>query len=107
MALNSFFRFGFEKWFPEKIPAPTTPEITIDAKNKSDQSVICEVIEQNYKVIEDSNRLRNSPSDFELQRGNYPIRREFQAYTVVLKNGNSNLISSLKRIGFSVKNSEL
>jgi erythronate-4-phosphate dehydrogenase len=103
MALNNFFRFGLKEWFPHNILAPQVSEIKIDAKDKTEQFVICEAIEHTYKVIEDNERLKNSPDDFELQRGNYPLRREFQAYTIELKNGNSNLTSTLRRIGFNLR----
>jgi erythronate-4-phosphate dehydrogenase len=103
MALNNFFRFGMKEWDPKNISNPANPYFLIDAKGITDQLVICEAIEHTYKVIEDSNRLMNSPGDFELQRGNYPLRREFQTYTLGLKNGNSNLISALKRIGFNLR----
>jgi len=37
-----------------------------------------------YNIIEDDVKLRFDPSLFEKIRGNYPIRREFPAYTVSL-----------------------
>jgi hypothetical protein len=41
-----------------------------------------------------------------LQRGNYPLRREFQAYTIELKNAGPDLKSALRRIGFNIRSSE-
>jgi len=75
-------------------------------KAKLINRLICEAIEHTYKVIDDSNCLKNSPGDFELQRGNYPLRREFQAYTIELKNGNPDLKIALRKIGFNLRISE-
>jgi erythronate-4-phosphate dehydrogenase len=47
-------------------------------------------------------RLRLSPPDFEKLRGDYPIRREFPAYTVELKGGAEKVRQILNELGFRI-----
>jgi erythronate-4-phosphate dehydrogenase len=101
-ALSKYFNLGIDNWFPENIPLPSSPVIVIDAKNKTIQETISEVIEKTYKVKNDDERLRNAPLDFEKQRGNYPVRREFQAYSINLKNGSAELVDRLKELGLKI-----
>ena len=49
-----------------------------------------------YNIEDDDTRLRFSPSDFEKQRGDYPFRREFPAYTVNLKEEQKMSVRCLK-----------
>jgi erythronate-4-phosphate dehydrogenase len=41
-----------------------------------------EYILATYDILADDRRLRESPESFEEQRNNYPVRREFNAYTI-------------------------
>jgi erythronate-4-phosphate dehydrogenase len=50
----------------------------------------------------DDKKLRFSPSDFEKQRGDYGIRREFQAYTIHLKECSKKVQKMLEGLGFKV-----
>jgi erythronate-4-phosphate dehydrogenase len=101
-ALSKYFNLGIDNWFPENIPLPSFPVITINAKNKTVQEAISEVIEKTYEVKSDDERLRKVPQDFEKQRGNYPVRREFQAYSINLKNGSAELVDRLKELGLKI-----
>jgi erythronate-4-phosphate dehydrogenase len=101
-AINSFFRLGLENWKPQSIPSPQNDTINIDCKGLSHQEILCRAIEATYKVNEDNLRLKNSPKDFENQRGNYPIRREFLAYTLNLKNEDKSIVEKLKLLGFNL-----
>jgi erythronate-4-phosphate dehydrogenase len=101
-ALSKFFNLGIDNWFPGKLPLPSLQIIEIDAKGKTEQEILCQAIESTYKVADDDKRLRNNPKDFEKQRVDYPVRREFQAYTVKVKNGTSEMTEKLKRLGFNV-----
>ena len=38
-----------------------------------------------YDPRQDSNRLKSHPEQFELLRGNYPLRREKEAYIISVK----------------------
>ena len=65
-----------------------------------DQEVISEVISATYSIALDDETLRNSPETFEFQRGNYPIRREFQNYSMQLNDCNSEVVNTLVKMGF-------
>ncbi|MDP4202658.1 MAG: 4-phosphoerythronate dehydrogenase PdxB [Bacteroidota bacterium] len=102
-ALSRFFNLSLDKWQPDSIPLPQQSTLlTIDAANKTLSQLFAEVVWATYAITDDNDRLRNAVADFEKQRGNYPIRREFQAYTINLKHGNSQLVDSLKALGFRV-----
>ncbi len=101
-ALSRFFDLGLHNWEPEDIPLPEITEITIDCKHMDVEQVLCEAILATYKVEYDDNRLRASIETFEKQRGDYPLRREFHAYTVNLINEHSDLKRMLMKMGFKV-----
>ncbi len=77
------------------IPAPARPEIILESSGAEalktailhtcDHRQICET-------------LRSEPEKFEELRGNYPVRREFQAYTV--RGADSGTAAILKKLGF-------
>ncbi len=101
-ALSRFFGLGIDNWEPEDIPLPEITEITIDCKHMDVEQVLCEAILATYKVDQDDHRLRASTDTFEKQRGDYPIRREFHAYTVRLINEHSDIKRMLMKMGFKV-----
>ena len=48
-------------------------------------------------------KLRLSPADFEKQRGNYRLRREFQAFHITLINNKKSTIKLLEALGFNAR----
>jgi erythronate-4-phosphate dehydrogenase len=105
MVVNSlcqYFNLPVKDWYPENIPLPLLTEISIDCKGKSDHQIIAEAVFATYNIEEDDLRLRFSPSDFEKQRGEYPLRREFTSYKINLKSGNKKALSMLKELGFKL-----
>ena len=103
-ALNNFFNLGLpENWFPRNIPLPIEGiKLDIECKNRSMQDVIFEIILSTYDIRNDDISLRKSPESFEEQRGNYPIRREFQNYIVNISNGNDELTRILRDLNFKL-----
>ncbi len=102
-ALSRFFNLPLDKWQPDSIPLPLQSTLlTIDAADKTLSQLFAEVVWATYAITDDNDHLRNAVADFEKQRGSYPIRREFQAYTINLKHGNSQLVDFLKSLGFQV-----
>jgi erythronate-4-phosphate dehydrogenase len=102
-AINNYLRLGIEK-FPEiEIPEHVCMTIEIDCKSKSIQEILSEAIEYTYFIASDDARLRNNILDFEKQRGDYPLRREFQAYTVKLQNSNKEIYNRIKMLGFKTE----
>ena len=100
----SFFGLDILKdWYPESIPPPPFPTtFSIDGAGKSDEQIIYEAVTHTYPILEDSSRLKNSPSTFEEQRGGYWIRREFKNFTLTLENVNPTVSDTLKNIGFKI-----
>lgn len=105
MVVNSlcgFFNLPLKDWYPGDVPLPLITEISIDCKGKSDHEIMAEAVFSTYNIEEDDLRLRFSPADFEKQRGEYPLRREFTSYTINLKSGNKKVLLMLKELGFKV-----
>jgi erythronate-4-phosphate dehydrogenase len=101
-ALCRYFNLPPENWYPANIPPPDSPYITIYCKNKQEEEIVREAVIYTYKIDEDIKRLRLSPPDFEKLRGDYPIRREFPAYTVELKGGTEKVRQILNQLGFRI-----
>lgn len=102
-SLSRFFDLPLKDWYPQNIPAPEIPDIFIDCKGKSIERIIFQVVSHTYSIKDDDTNFRYNPSDFESLRGDYPLRREFQAFTVHLKNGESDIKRIIKELGFIVK----
>lgn len=88
-------------WTASGIPAPPqTTDFSIDAAGKTCAEVLSEAILHTYEVSLDSEALRADLSAFERLRGDYPVRREFPAFTVRLNGGTPEMAEKLKQIGF-------
>jgi len=103
-AISKFYDLGLDEWYPERIPMPYNPEIKMDCTGKSEEDIIREIIHSTYPIEKDDKKLRHSPEKFEDLRGKYPVRREFPAFEVNLKNGNPELSGKLHALGFRVRN---
>ena len=103
-AIREYFELDLKPfWYPERIPLPENASvITIDCSGKTDKQILFEVINYTYDVHEDDGRLRASVSTFEKQRGYYPVRREFPAYSVNFKNAGDKVADILKSLEFTV-----
>ena len=103
MAVNALcrhFDLPLHEWYPDNVPAPGKPDIKIDCSGKKDEEIILEAVMHTYDISLDDRNLRNSPSTFEIQRGDYRLRREFHAFTVRLKHSSEDVKRILKEIGF-------
>jgi erythronate-4-phosphate dehydrogenase len=101
--LCKYFNLPLVNWYPKNVPSPAFPYISIDCKDKSEEEIIRKAVNLTYNIDEDNLKLRRSPSDFEKQRGDYPLRREFTAYSVELKNGSERVQKILADLGFGIK----
>jgi erythronate-4-phosphate dehydrogenase len=105
MVVNSLckhFSFSLEGWYPDNVPEPEHPLFAIDGVGKSEEEIIREAVNHTYNIEEDNIRLRFAPSDFEKQRGDYRLRREFKAFTISLNGGNKKVRRMLEELGFKV-----
>lgn len=85
MAVDCISRyFGLDIPEPDSsyMPDPECKVLILSDKCSKEQA-IAELILHTYPIRNDDRRLRQSPATFEYQRGHYPVRREFGAYTVV------------------------
>jgi erythronate-4-phosphate dehydrogenase len=101
-AISRFFGLGAKNWKANGVEKPENSEILIDGTNKSNLQILSEAVLATYDIREDDARLRESISTFEKQRGDYPVRREFPAYSVAGKFNNPKVIDKLKGIGFRI-----
>jgi len=61
-----------------------------------------ELFSKTYDISSDDRRLRSALLKFEELRGNYPFRREPQAYSVRLFQGDTGTRTILEELGFGV-----
>lgn len=101
--LSSHFNLPLGHWYPTEIPDPVEPVISVDCKGLGDEEILRRVVFHTYNIDVDNINLRFNPSDFEKQRGDYRIRREFPAFTVNLTGGTKQIRSKLEELGFIVK----
>jgi len=101
-ALSRQFDLPLTDWFPTGIPSPAEPDIFLDGNGKSTEQILAEILLHTNDIGADDHRLRTSPGTFEEQRGNYPLRREFPAYTVHTKNTGPLTLQVLKDLGFNI-----
>ena len=101
-AISRFFDLGFDNWFPNNIPVPEDPEITLDGTGMARQEILLDVVNRAYNVMEDDRKLREFPERFEEFRGTYPIRREAGAFRVKIINDEAGAGAVLEKLGFQV-----
>lgn len=101
-AVSRFFKLGIDNWKCSGVERPASTEVFIDGTGKSTQQVLAEAIFATYDIREDDKRLRTSVETFELQRGDYPVRREFPTFELICKINNIKTINKLKQLGFKL-----
>jgi len=104
-ALSRFFGLDLNEWFPANIPLPAETTIELDCATLRRQKIFCKAVCRTYDILADDQALRNAPASFEHQRSAYPLRREFPAYTVKLKNAEKNVEAALRQLGFNTTGS--
>lgn len=101
-AISRFFQLGLDDWYPASLPAPQTPVLRMDCRNKTREEVLLDAIQATYDIEADDGRLRDSVETFEAQRGNYPVRREFFAYRIQTSNASDSTLRALRSLGFQL-----
>ncbi len=102
-SLSTYFNLPLGTFYPPLLPSPATPDLFLDGYGKSAEQVVAQTVLHSYPILEDHGNLQRSPATFELQRGEYRVRREFGAYKVKIRNGSSETISILSGLGFLVQ----
>ncbi len=101
-AVSKFFNLGIDSWEPAGVELPTNTLIKIDATGEEESSVLAEAVMSTYNIKTDDELLRFSPHLFEKLRGDYPVRREFESYTVKALNAGKETTEKLKKMGFII-----
>lgn len=101
-AISRRFNLGLDNWEPQSVPEPSNTLITIDCRGLHPCQVAAKAMLQTYNVLDDDARLRANPHQFEKQRGDYPLRREFYIWKVKLINSTTEISEMIKSIGFKL-----
>lgn len=99
-AVSRFFGLGLDDWQPSTIEMPEYSIIEIDGNQRREYSILAEAILSTYDIEDDDEALRESLHLFEKLRGDYPVRREFDSYSVRAKNVEPETLEKLKKLGF-------
>jgi erythronate-4-phosphate dehydrogenase len=102
-AISHFFNLGLNDWTPSGVESPANPIIQIDGLGLTKQAILSKAILATYDIRNDDKTLKNNTLEFEQQRGDYPIRREFPAFTIRAKNIHPTVLTDLEQIGFNVE----
>ena len=105
-AVSRFFNLGIDDWKPSGVEPPENPIICTDGNQRREYSILAEVILSTYDIENDDNELRNNVSGFEKLRGDYPVRREFDSFTIEAENIEKGILEKLKKLGFNLKPQE-
>ena len=100
-AISDFFGLGLNNWQPSGVELPTNPIIEVDGEEMSEQEIFSKAILHTYDIRHDDKLLRLSPEHFEQQRGDYPTRREFPAFTIRTQRVEEKTLEKLKLLGFN------
>lgn len=101
-AISKHFKLGLDEWQVSEKPVPEQDQILADASSGDLYEVLWEVFRNTYDITAEDARLRKDPGSFESLRGNYPFRREPEAYSVRLFQGYDEIRTILETLGFSV-----
>ena len=100
-AISKFFSLGIDEWEPAGIESPGNPVIELDGSGQFEDSVFAQAILSTYEIEKDDKALRDNTRLFEQLRGDYPVRREFDSYSIRAMNVDIEIIDKLKKLGFN------
>ncbi len=101
-AVSRFFNLGIDNWEPTNVDLPKSTTIEIDGNQRREYSILAEAVLSTYDIETDDELLRESPHLFEKLRGDYPVRREFDTYTIKAKNIPGSTLEKLSKLGFAI-----
>ena len=103
-ALSAFFGLPLNSWYPCNVPPPAEPVIKLYCRSKSTEDIVAEAVFHTYLIGNDDKRLRDNPGNFESQRGNYPLRREFPSYSLKMEGCTPESSKITGKLGFRLLN---
>jgi erythronate-4-phosphate dehydrogenase len=102
-AVSRFFNLGLDNWQPTKVEPPENSVFEIDGNQRREYSILAEAILSTYDIETDDEAVRKNPKDFEKLRGDYPVRREFDSFTIKVKNIETETLEKLEKLGFKIE----
>jgi erythronate-4-phosphate dehydrogenase len=102
-AVSRFFNLGLDNWQPSGVESPEDPVFEIDGNQRREYSILAEAILSTYQIENDFEALKENTADFEKLRGDYPVRREFDSFTIKAKNVEAKTLEKLEKLGFKIK----
>jgi len=102
MSLESLAKYWNLSTDPiEKITIPEIENPILNYEDFDNGEALEDIILKTYDPLEDHNRFIRQPEKFSDLRGNYPLRREYPAYTILNVNNQNDKIK-LEKIGFRI-----
>jgi erythronate-4-phosphate dehydrogenase len=101
-AISRFFKLGIDDWEPSGVEAPRDPVVELDGNERGEDSILADAVLSTYNIESDDQALRDNPQLFEQLRGDYPVRREFDSYSVRATNVEIEVLKKLRKLGFKV-----
>ena len=101
-AVSRHFGLGLDNWEPQGVPEPENPLLYGDAGSEEEPELLWGLYRQTYDVSADDRRLKEDPEQFEKLRGDYPLRREPEAYRVKLFPPYDEITTILQKLGFEI-----
>ncbi|MBP6197013.1 MAG: 4-phosphoerythronate dehydrogenase PdxB [Fermentimonas sp.] len=81
-------------------PIPEPKEPVIDLKGIAPEDQLAHAVWHSYNPMRETELLKTSPEKFYWFRSNYPLRREYHAFTVI--NSHNSVHQKLKDLGFNI-----
>ena len=101
-AISRFFGLGMDDWQPDNVEIPGSPIIQLDGEGLDEDQILAKAILASYEIADDDRTLRDNPELFEQLRGDYPVRREFDFYSIQASNIRPDILEKLERLGFNL-----
>jgi erythronate-4-phosphate dehydrogenase len=102
-SLSRFFGMGLDNWEASGVELPMQTTFELDGTNMLEEEILAKAVLFTYDVRHDDEALRDNPALFEKIRGDYPVRREYPAFTLRLRNVSEHTLEILKSLGFNVQ----
>jgi len=101
-AISRFFGLGIDDWEPPGIEAPQNSLIELDGRGLDEENILAAAVLATYDIEQDDRALRDNPQSFEQLRGDYPVRREFDFYSVRATYIKPETLGKLEKLGFTI-----
>lgn len=102
-AVSRYFGLGLDHWEPATIPAPEHRILTIEDAHCGREAFFQKLATHTYDIEADSRALKQSLTSFEKLREEYGIRREAEAYTLLIPGQHEYYPQIASALGFNIE----